>query len=75
MTTRPESFSSCFGGADGGDDGGNRVERLFLADFYVDDDLREDFEVGGELVDGFAGAGDEIEDDERGEQAVAGGAR
>ena len=73
MTTRPESFEFFFGGADGGDDGGDGVEGLFLADFDVDDDLREDLEVGGELVDGFAGAGDEVEDDEGGEEAVAGG--
>ena len=73
MTTRPESLSSCFGGADGGGYGGDGFEGLLLADFDVDDDLREDFEVGGEFVDGFAGAGDEVEDDEGGEQAVAGG--
>ena len=62
-----------FGGGDGGGDGGDRFERALLADLDVDDDLGEDLEVGGELVDGFAGAGDEIEDDEGGEQAVAGG--
>ena len=55
------------------DYGGDGVERFFLADFYVDDDLGEDFEVGGQLFDGFAGAGDEVEDDEGGEEAVAGG--
>ena len=53
--------------------GGNRIERLLLAHLHIDDDLRENLEIGGELVDGFAGAGDEIEHDERREQAVAGG--
>ena len=33
----------------------------------------KDLEIGSEFVDGFAGAGDKVEHDERGEQAVAGG--
>ena len=44
-------FQVLFGGVDGGGDGGDGVEGLLLADLYVDDDLREDLEVGGELVD------------------------
>src|ERR1017187_7359524 len=62
-----------FGGADGGGYGGNGFEGALFADLDVDDDLGEDFQVGGEFVDGFAGAGDEVEDDQRGKQAVAGG--
>jgi hypothetical protein len=62
-----------FGGADGGGYGGDGFEGALFADFDVDDDLREDLQVGGQLVDGFAGAGDEVEDDQGGEQAVAGG--
>ena len=54
-------------------DGGDGFERLLLAHLHVDDDLRKDLEIGGELVDGFAGAGDQIEHDKGGEQAVAGG--
>ena len=73
MTTRPVSLRACFGGVDGGGDGGDGVERPLFADFDVDDDLREDLQVGGQFVDGLAGAGDQVEDDESGEQAVAGG--
>ena len=54
-------------------DGGDGVERALLAHVHVDDGLRKDFEVGGELVERLAGAGDEVEDDQRGEEAVAGG--
>jgi len=40
-------FQFFFGGADGGGYGGDGFEGAFFANFYVDDDLREDFEVGG----------------------------
>ena len=73
MTTRPESFRSSSAARMACGYGGDGVEGLLLADFDVDDDLGEDFEIGGELGDGLAGAGDEVEDDERGEEAVAGG--
>ena len=56
-----------------GGNGGDGFEGALFADLDVDDDLGKDLQVGGELVDGFAGAGDEVEDHEGGEQAVAGG--
>jgi hypothetical protein len=43
------------------------------ADVHVDDDLGEGLEVGGELGEGLAAAVDDVEQQERGEQAVAGG--
>ncbi len=73
MTTRPESARACFGGGDGGGDGGDGFERLLFADLDVDDDLGEGLEVGGEFGEGLAGAVDDVEDEEGGEQAVAGG--
>ena len=50
------------------------VEGLLLADVDVDDDLGEDLEVGDELGEGLAAAVDDVEEQERGEDAVAGGA-
>ncbi len=73
MTTRPVVGEVGFGGGDGGDDGGEGVERELFADLYVDDDLGEVGEVGDELAEGLAAAVDEVEDKQRGEQAVAGG--
>src|ERR1700722_15035175 len=61
------------GVADGGGDGGDGLERTLLADLDVDDDLGEGLEVGEELVEGLAGAVDDVEQKERGEDAVAGG--
>ena len=46
---------------------------LLLAHLHVDDHLREDLQVRGQLVEGFAGAGDQVEHHEGGQQAVAGG--
>ena len=74
MTTRPESLRACSAASDGGGDGGDLVEGAFFADFDVDDDLGEGLEVGDEFGEGFAGAVDDVEDEERGEEAVAGGA-
>lgn len=62
-----------FGFGDGGDDGGERVERELFADLDVEDDLRVVGEVGDELVKGFAAAVDDVEDEEGGEEAVSGG--
>src|SRR5580658_2508412 len=58
-------------GADGGGDGGDRFEGALFADLYVDDDLREDFEICCEVIDGLACPCDKVEDYEGGEQAVA----
>ena len=73
MTTRPESLSSASAAWMALTTAGMVSSGRFFADFYVDDDLGEDLEVGGQLFNGFAGAGDEVEDDEGGEEAVAGG--
>ena len=62
-----------FGGADGRGHRRNRIQRLLLAHLHIDNHLRENLEIGGELVERFAGAGYEIEHHERREQAVAGG--
>jgi hypothetical protein len=62
-----------FCGGDGGADGGDLVEGALFADVDVDDDLGEGFEVGGELGEGLAAAVDDVEEEERGEDAVAGG--
>ena len=63
-------FEIVFGGENCGGDGWDRIERLLLAHSHVDDDLRKDFQVGGQLGYGFAGARNEIENNESGEQAV-----
>ena len=62
-----------FGGGDGGGYGGDLVERALFADVDVDDGLREGFEVGGEFGEGLAAAMHDVEEQERGEEAVAGG--
>jgi len=62
-----------FGGGDGGYDGGEGVEGEFFADLYVEDDLRVVGQVGDELAEGFVAAVHEIQDEERGEETVAGG--
>ena len=61
------------GGGDGLGYGRDLVERLLLTHCYVDDDLREGDEVGGELGERLAGAVDDVEDEQRGQQAIAGG--
>ena len=73
MTTRPESFRSSSAARMACSYGGDGFEGMLFADFDVDDDLREDLQVGGQFVNGFAGAGDQIENNERGKKAVAGG--
>src|SRR6185437_12268150 len=58
------------GGGDGLGDRGDLVERGLGADGYVDDGLRKGLEVGGEFGEGEAAAVDDVEDEERREEAV-----
>ena len=49
------------------------IERLLFAHANIDDDLGKDLEVCHDLVKGAAGAAENVKDDERGEQSIAGG--
>ncbi len=53
MTTRPESARACSAAAMAVTTVGDGFEGLLLADLYVDDDLGEGLEVGGEFGQGF----------------------
>ena len=62
-----------FGGTNCICDGCNLVEGLLFADADIDDDLGKDLEVCHDLVERAAGAAENVKDDERGEQSIAGG--
>jgi len=62
-----------FGGGDGGGDRGEFAHGDFLAHFDVTDLLGEDLEVRGEVMQGFAGVGNDLKDAQGSEQAVSGG--
>ena len=51
MTTRPESFNSSSAAAYGGDDARDGIKRPFLANFYIDDYLGKNLQVGGQRVE------------------------
>src|SRR5271156_2656120 len=59
--------------ADAGGDCVDLVQRFLFLYANVHDDLRKDLEVGDEFVKRLARAAHDIENDERGEQAIAGG--
>ncbi len=67
MTTRPELASSFSAAAMAAATVGMESKGFFFADLYVDDDLRERLQVGSQLGEGFAGAVDYIENQQRGQ--------